>query len=246
MDLNPLEVPLEDILFLDIETVSAAPTFEALPPMWQELFAEKTRFEREKEGLTPAEFYPKRAGIQAEFGQVVVIGLGYLDGPSESRQLRVKSLANGQEKALLEEFALVLHAFARKGRKFPFLCAHNGKEFDFPYLSRRLLAHGLPLPKQLATAGKKPWEVHHLDTMELWKFGDRKHYTSLKLLAALFGLPSPKEDMDGSQVGPEFWEHNNLEGIARYCRRDVVTLAQVYLRMCGKPPLDPEHIAEIE
>lgn len=245
MDFKPFEIPPEDILFLDIETVSAAPEFHQLSPTWQELFAEKTRIERERDNLTAEAFYPMRAAVQAEFGKVVVIGLGYLTHDQGHRALRVKSLAHHNERELLTQLADVLHTFARKGRRFPAFCAHNGKEFDFPYLSRRFLVNNLPMPPQLATAGKKPWDVFHLDTMELWKFGDRKHYTSLKLLAALFDLPSPKEDMDGSQVGPAYWQDNNLEGIARYCRRDVVTLAQVYLRMRGEPALDPEHIVDL-
>ena len=245
MDFQPLACNLDDILFLDIETVSGAASFDALSDEWKALFAEKTRFERERDGFTPEDFYPMRAGIQAEFGKVVVIGLGYFSIEDGARHFRVTSLQNSDEKALLQDFSSVLAQFAKKGKLFPSFCAHNGKEFDFPYLSRRYLIQGLPIPLQLQTAGKKPWEVFHLDTMELWKFGDRKNFTSLKLLAALFGLPSPNEDMDGSMVSPEFWNNNNLEGIAQYCRRDVVTLAQVYLRMRGENSLADDFIVHV-
>ena len=246
MDFHPLSCTLEDILFLDIETVSGAPSFDAMNDEWKALFADKTRAERERDGFTPEEFYAKRAGIQAEFGKVVVIGLGYFSMKEGALQFRVTSLQNSDEKVLLQDFSSMLLGFSKRGKYFPSFCAHNGKEFDFPYLSRRYLINGLPMPPQLQTAGKKPWEVFHLDTMELWKFGDRKNYTSLKLLAGVFGLPSPKDDMDGSMVGPAFWNDNNLEGIARYCRKDVSTLAQVYLRMRGEPSLPPDQIHEVE
>lgn len=214
------------ILFLDIETVSQARQFDDLSPEWQILWDEKTRHQRGEE-IGPAEFYKQRAGILAEFGRVVCLSLGYFRRQEKTVQLRVKSLYGKNELSILQELVALM---AGPFRGY-LLCAHNGKEFDFPFLARRMVCYGLALPDQLNLAGKKPWEVPHLDTLELWKFGDRKNFTSLKLLAALFGLPTPKDDIDGSQVGSVFWEEDDLERIRKYCEKDVITLARVYLRL---------------
>jgi hypothetical protein len=215
---------LQRILFLDIETVSAYRSFSAMPAPWQELWEEKTRYQRGEESAE--DFYPQRAAIQSEFGRVICISCGFFTWQDGAAQLRVKSFYGDDERQLLADFAELLRRLPRY-----FLAAHNGKEFDFPYLSRRMLVHAIDLPGQLDNSGKKPWEIPHLDTMELWKFGDYKHYTSLKLLAALFGIPTPKDDIDGSQVGAVYWQDNDLERIRIYCEKDVVTLAKVFLRL---------------
>ena len=230
-----MNYPPEKILFLDIETVSAERNFKDLSENWQQLWEEKTRYQRKE--LSPEEFYPQRAGILAEFGRVVCISCGFLIPKGSFFEMRVKSFCQDDERELLAAFADLLNqSFNRH-----YLCAHNGKEFDFPYLCRRMLAHQISLPGPLQIAGRKPWEVPHLDTMELWKFGDYKNYTSLKLLAALFGIPSPKEDIDGSMVGATYWEEQDLPRIVEYCERDVITLAEVCRRMLGWPePIEPE------
>jgi len=219
------EENLEKILFLDIETVSAEPDFEALAEDWQNLWSEKTRFQR-AEDESPADFYPKRAGILAEFGQIVCISCGFFTSIGGPLEFRVKSFSSPEESEILQDFADLM------GRMPQYiLCAHNGKEFDFPYISRRMLINGIPLPGQFNNAGKKPWEVPHLDTLELWKFGDYKNYTSLKLLAAIFGIPTPKDDIDGSMVGDVYWKENDLDRIQVYCEKDVLTLAKVFLKI---------------
>jgi DNA polymerase elongation subunit (family B) len=224
---------LQKVLFLDIETVSGQPNFAALDETWQYLWADKTKFAREREEVSAAEFYPQRAGIMAEFGKVVCISCGFFSRyGTTGREFRIKSFYGDDERILLSEFAEMLDRHF-DGPEF-MLCAHNGKEFDFPYLSRRLLINGMPLPFALDTAGKKPWEIAHLDTMELWKFGDFKHYTSLKLLAALFNIPTPKDDIDGSQVGPLYWAEKDLPRIATYCQKDTLTVAQILLRYRGE------------
>lgn len=215
---------IQQILFLDIETVSAEAEFEGLSPEWQGLWADKTRFQRQEE--SPEEFYPKRAAIMAEFGKVVCVSCGFFTIQNGHWEFRVKSFADPEEVVLLQDFAQLLERLPNFR-----LCAHNGKEFDFPYLSRRMISQGIKLPGQLNTAGKKPWEVPHLDTMELWKFGDYKNFTSLKLLAALFGIPTPKDDIDGSMVGSVFWEEGDLDRIRVYCEKDVLTLAKVFLKI---------------
>lgn len=216
---------IQQILFLDIETVSTKAKFEELSEEWQTLWAEKTRFQRSEEE-TAADFYPKRAGILAEFGKIVCISCGFFTNQNGQWEFRTKSFASEDEIELLLDFANLLERLPNHK-----LCAHNGKEFDFPYLSRRMIIHKVKLPGQLNNAGKKPWEVPHLDTMELWKFGDFKNYTSLKLLAASFGIPTPKDDIDGSMVGPVYWEDNDLDRIRVYCEKDVLTLAKVFLRI---------------
>ncbi|MDX5427535.1 MAG: 3'-5' exonuclease [Bacteroidota bacterium] len=229
-------IDLSKVLFLDIETVPGAPDYQSLSPEFQVLWDEKTAWQRQ-EGETPEEFYPKRAGILAEFGKIICISVAYFSAP---RQLRVKSFFGEDEKDILTRFSTLLNQYFNQ--KDHLLCAHNGKEFDFPYLCRRMLIHRLPLPDILQIQGKKPWEIGHLDTMELWKFGDRKNFTSLKLLAALFGIPTPKEDMDGSMVGPVFWKEKDLERIARYCEKDTITLAQLLLAFRAEPILEESEI----
>ncbi len=221
------EINLSKILFLDIETVSQQEHFADLPENWQHLWDEKTRYQRQE--LSAEEFYPQRAAILAEFGRVVCISCGFFTQEPSGLTLRVKSFCGHQEHELLQAFASLLQDHAQGYS----LCAHNGKEFDFPYLSRRMLINGLALPPQLDTSGAKPWEVPHLDTLEMWKFGDRKNFTSLKLLAAAFGLPTPKDDIDGSQVGAVYWQEKDLERISRYCEKDTVTLARVFLKLTG-------------
>jgi uncharacterized protein YprB with RNaseH-like and TPR domain len=225
---------LTKILFLDIETVPEVENFEQLSPYRQRLWEEKTSYQR-KEGQTAESFY-ERAGIWAEFGKIICISVGFFDTTEKPKlHFRIKSFS-GEETKLLQEFkTLCDHYFYLKSH---LLCAHNGKEFDFPYLSRRMVIHRIALPKILNLFGKKPWEVPHLDTLQLWKFGDYKHYTSLKLLAEILGIPSPKEDIDGSDVARVYYQEKDLKRIVSYCERDVVTLAQVFLSFQGKPLLN--------
>lgn len=225
---------LSKILFLDIETVSQYKTFEEASQDSQTLWGDKAKFMINEENPTPESVYG-RAAIYAEFGKIVCISCGIISMRDGQRQLRVKSFASHDEIALLNDFAGLLNTYFNKPDHL--LCGHNGKEFDFPYIARRMLIHGIMLPSILDIAGKKPWEVNHLDTMQMWKFGDYKSYTSLKLLAHVFGLPTPKDDIDGSQVGAVYWQENDLNRIVRYCEKDVVTLAQVYLKMKQIPVL---------
>lgn len=224
------------ILFLDIETVAQCAVFEDLPLNLQELWAEKTKYQR-KNDETPAEFYG-RAGIWAEFGKIVCISVGMLKPSGAAWTLRIKSFADEDERSLLQAFTALLQTLSPLNK----LCAHNGKEFDFPYLCRRLLLQGLPIPNTLQIAGKKPWEITHLDTLDLWKFGDHKHYTSLALLAAIFGIPCPKDDISGADVNGIYWNTKDLARIAHYCEKDVLTMVQLLLRFKGLPLLSAEHV----
>ena len=231
---------LENILFLDIETVPLHPSFDDLSQETQQLFADKTSYQRNE---TPAADFYERAGIWAEFGKIICLSVGYfISLGSNPRQFRMTSFF-GEEAELLTNFSQLLNSHF--SRPYHRLCAHNGKEFDFPYIARRMMVHGLELPRALQIAGKKPWEVPHLDTMELWKFGDYKHYTSLKLLTHTLNIPSPKTDIDGSQVARVYYQDNNLERIVRYCEQDVLAVAQVILRYARYPLLTPDEIAHV-
>lgn len=231
---------LENLLVIDVETVSAAREFSALPPRLQALWEKKAghlqKWEEHKQSAE--ELYGERAAIFAEFGKVVCISSGYLRLDGDSWHLRLKSFAGHDESAILSGFASILTPYlARPDRR---LCAHNGKEFDFPFLGRRYLANGLDIPDPLRVQGKKPWETAFVDTMELWRFGDFKSFTSLELLTAVLGIESPKDDMDGAAVGPVYWEAGDLDRITQYCQQDVIATAQILLRFSGQPLLDPE------
>lgn len=232
-------ISIHKILFLDVETVPVAPAFSELSEEFQLLWAEKTRCQR-SEGQTPDEFYGLKAGVMAEFAKVICVSVGYIYEKNDTSFFRIKSFYGDDEQLLLNELKTLLDdKFSTKNH---YLCAHNGKEFDYPFLCRRMIVNGVTLPKILEIAGKKPWEVRHLDTMELWKFGDYKHYTSIKLLAALFDIPTPKDDIDGSQVAKVYWQEQDLERIRVYCQKDTLTVAQILLKYMGKPILTEEQI----
>jgi hypothetical protein len=225
--------PVHNILFLDIETVPQFAAYSLLPVEWKQLWDTKSNsLIKYHEGETNESLYP-RAGIYAEFGKIICISCGVIQGSEGQRKIVIKSFAGDDEKFLLQQFNEMLNKWVLGEPKY--LCAHNGKEFDFPYLCRRMIINGLGIPALLNISGKKPWEVSHLDTLELWKFGDFKSYTSLALLAQSLGIATPKDDIDGSKVWKVYWEEKNLQRIVDYCQKDVVTVAQILLRMNGEP-----------
>lgn len=233
-------VPLSNILFLDIETVPQQPSYIELAEEWKALWMNKAAYLiRNKEEETVETIY-NRAGIYAEFGKIICISVGLIQGTGTSKKLLLKSFYGDNEMEILQQFSEMLQRFTSDNSKY--LCAHNGKEFDFPFMCRRLIIHGLPLPFLLNNNGKKPWEVNHLDTMEMWKFGDYKNYTSLNLLAHTLGIPTPKDDIDGSMVWEVYWREHNLERIVTYCQKDVVTVAQVFLRLNNEAQINTENI----
>lgn len=231
---------LRDVLFIDIETVAATDDFDKIDERLKAQWSRRANFLRRDSQLTDAELFRERAGIYAEFGKVVAIGVGKLvDHESGSVALRTKVYSDHDEHALLSVFKEMIEKFDASSLR---LCAHNGKEFDYPYLCRRMLINSISLPAVLNLSGKRSWEVPHLDTMELWKFGDFKHYTSLDLLAAVFNIPSSKDKIDGSQVNHVYHQEKDLEKIAEYCRADVIVLAQLFLRLKGHPLIAAENI----
>ena len=230
----------EDVLFIDIETVPACPSFEEMKPEMKTLW-EKKSLQIKNEGNSSEELY-NRAGIYAEFGKIICISAGFISERNPFR-FRLKSFYGDREKDVLEGFSGLLSKTSR-GRDIT-LCAHNGKEFDYPYIARRMIINRLPIPSLLDNAGRKPWEIKLLDTMELWKFGDYKSYTSLALLTTALGIPSPKDDIDGSMVADTYWKERQLERIVRYCEKDVLAVAQVFLRFMNLETIPEDRIESV-
>lgn len=233
-------INLEHILFLDIETVPETETFDELNDDKKELWEQKSQYQR-KDEFTAEEFY-ERAGIWAEFGKIICISVGYFHLKGDIRTFRTTTF-HGSEVNLLKEFKNLVNDHFNSTKHV--LCGHNAKEFDFPYIARRMIISGIELPYKLNLFGKKPWEIPHLDTMELWKFGDYKHFTSLKLLANILGIPSPKHDIDGSRVREVYYDLKDLDRIITYCELDVVTTAQVLLRLRGEELLHEDDIKRV-
>lgn len=234
------KLKLEYILFLDIETVPEVEHFSDLSSEKQDLWAQKSQYQR-KDDFSPEEYY-HRAGIWAEFGKIICISLGYFAPEETSRSFRITTIS-GKEDSILKQFKSLLETHFNHPKHL--LCAHNGKEFDFPYIARRMLIHNIKLPSKLNLFGKKPWEVPHLDTLELWKFGDYKHYTSLKLMTNVLDIPSPKDDIDGSEIFSVYYNDNDIHRIIDYCQKDTLAVAQILLRLRGEALLEQHEITYI-
>lgn len=235
---------LKNILFVDIETAAQSADFEHVDGRLQKHWERKASFLKNDDNLTAAEMYVDRAAIYAEYGKVICISFGGFYEENGDLKLRVSSFCGDDEKQILTDFVKIIEKHRAKNNLQ--LCAHNGKEFDFPYLCRRMLLNGMELPNILQLSGRKPWNIPHLDTLEMWKFGDYKHFTSLDLLAALFDIPSSKQDIDGSMVSHTYHVEKDIEKINRYCQADVVVLAQLYLRMNTHDLLPEEQIQVVE
>lgn len=233
-------VDLQQIMVLDIETVSQQATFHELPDHFRELWSHKVRNTLEAD-QTAADVYAN-AGLYAEFGKIICISVGVFHQRQGQPGFRLKSFAHPNERELLVDFSNLLQAQPAN----LMLCGHNAKAFDFPYLCKRMIIHGLSLPAQLDISGKKPWEINHLDTMELWRFGDFRSYVSLNLMAAVLGIPSPKDDISGADVYRVYYEENDLERIRTYCEKDVVTTAQILRRLRNEPPIAHEAVSVAE
>jgi DNA polymerase elongation subunit (family B) len=232
----------QNILFIDIETAAEKKSYDELSPRAKDAWVKKSALI--DESSIARELYSQKAGIYAEFGKTIAIGVGFFYTDSRKKCFKVKCFHGHDEKKLLQEFSSLVETTYE--HKKLFLCAHNGKEFDFPFLCRRMLINDLVIPKPLQLMGKKPWEVNHYDTLEMWKFGDRKNYTSLELLTTIFHIPGSKTDIDGSQVNRIYYEeHNGMERIALYCMNDVVATAQIFLKLHNKPLIDNENIIKI-
>jgi 3'-5' exonuclease len=235
--LNTLQ--LDNILFLDIETVPEIYRFADVDPATAHLFeAKNQRYKTDEK--TFDQVYDEKAGIYAEFGKIICISVGFVRSTATGRMMHLKSYAHDDEETLLRQFSRLLEDNYNAPNKL--LCGHNSKEFDIPFICRRMLINGVRLPNILNLAGKKPWEIQHLDTMELWKFGDYKAYTSLALLCNVFKIPTPKDDISGADVARVYYEENDLPRIKKYCEKDVVALIQLFMRMNGEDLIDDGNI----
>lgn len=234
-------VRVEDVLFLDIETVPAAASYDLLDPAMQSLWDKKSNQFRSPD-QTSGDVY-ERAGIYSEFGKIICISVGLIKEKNPF-SFRLKSFYGNEEKTLLSDFSAMLSKFSKTNRE-ALLCAHNGKEFDYPYIARRMIINGLIIPDILDNAGRKPWEIKLLDTMDLWKFGDYKNYTSLDLLTSILGISTPKDDIDGSMVAGIYYGENDLERIVRYCEKDVLAIARVLLRLMNLPGINDDKIKSV-
>ena len=234
-------IKIEDVMFLDIETVPESSSYELLNPAMQKLWDKKSKQFRSPE-QSGQDIY-ERAGIYSEFGKIICISVGVVREKNPFI-FRLKSFFGKDEKLLLSDFSVMLKKFSGS-HKEAVLCAHNGKEFDFPYIARRLIVNGLIIPEILDNAGKKPWEIKLLDTMDLWKFGDYKNYTSLELLTSILGIQTPKDDIDGSMVSDIFYNEDNIERIAGYCQKDVLAIARVLLRFMNLPGIEDANIESV-
>lgn len=233
-------IAVENLFFIDIETVSVSENFSQLTDDWKDLWTEKIA-KALPENITPEQYYPMRAGIMAEFAKVVCISIAYIKTENGVMQLRTKSFYSENEKELLEKFIDTVCQMQSLNSKWCFT-GHNIKEFDIPFLCRRILVNNISIPACFNFQAMKPWDVPVLDTLHLWRFGDYKHYISLKLLAATLGVPSPKGDINGSQVGEVYWKEKDLERIAIYCQKDVATVANIILRFKNLPLLNEDQI----
>lgn len=237
-----LNTPPESLLVIDIETVSQYASHNEMPEEWKELWAHKA-FTQMPDGDTPASLYPKKAAIWAEFGKIICISMGFFVKTTNGYNFRVKSFYGHDECRILRDFTEAAEKLSTTKKNLAF-CGHNIREFDIPYICRRMLINQQCIPSYLNFQSLKPWEVNMIDTLQCWKFGDYKNYISLNLLAACLGIASPKEDIDGSQVGEVYWIENDLDRIAKYCQQDIITVAQVYLRMVNMPLLEKDAIIE--
>jgi predicted PolB exonuclease-like 3'-5' exonuclease len=234
------------ILFLDIETVPQTEFLNELSPNLQHLWLEKmatlkTRMpEKFSETLSDDEIFMKNAGVYSEFSKIICISVGCFYIKNNEQFFRVKSFAGTDEKKLLSDFSAMVKKFMITSNNL--VCGHNIKEFDIPFICRRLLINDLKIPESINAAGKKPWETSFVDTLELWRFGDYKNYTALKLLTAVFDIPTPKDDIDGSQVAEVFYKEQNISRISTYCQKDVIATARLYQRFCSLPMIADEKL----
>jgi len=237
-------IDIKNTLIIDIETVSVNENYKDLDSRLKKQWDRKATLIKNEENLTPEELFFDRAGIYAEFGKIICIAVGlFTKTKSDDMGLRIKAFGNKNEREVLTQFKNLIDK--KLDADNVILCAHNGKEFDFPYLCRRYLVNEIQIPAALQIAGKKPWEIKHVDTMELWKFGDRKNYTSLDLLAAIFGIDSSKNNIDGSMVNKVYYQDNNLDQIIEYCKQDVIVTANLYLKLNLMPVIQNQNISYV-
>lgn len=234
-----------DLFLLDIETVPGVPSYSHLNDVWQSLWNGKIS-KTVPENISPEESYLQKAGILAEFGKVICISTGYFfEDENKKLSLRIKSIYAQDEKELLQLFIQITNKFFQHNKQLQF-AGHNIREFDIPYICRRMLILQIPLPDYLQLHAAKPWDVKMVDTLQWWKFGDYKNYVSLHLLANVLNVPTSKTDMDGSMVQHVYYKDNNLLRIVEYCQRDVIVVANIILRFKNMPLLDEDVVTIVQ
>lgn len=232
---------LEQILFIDIETVPKFSSYEELSEREKLLWNKKSALIKKEDTEEPSNIYNK-AGIYAEFGKIICIGIGFF----YEEKFRVKAISGHNEKLILDEFINITLNFEKRNKTIAY-CAHNGDEFDFPYISRRMLLNGIKIPNSLDSMNKKKWEIpNFIDTMEMWRFGDYKNFTSLDLLTCIFDIPTPKDEIDGSMIADYYWNRDDLSSIAKYCKKDVIAVAKIYQKLLGMTLVDDKNIEIID
>lgn len=234
-------LPLQKLFLLDIETVPQQPAYQQLNAEWQARWWHKIS-KTIPEGTSPEDSYQQKAGILAEFGKIICISIGCFQIKDNENFLKIKSIYGHNEKELLQSFLSVNNKMCELKNDFQF-AGHNIREFDIPYICRRMIINHIPLPQYLCLHNAKPWEVNMLDTLHHWRFGDVKNYISLDLLASVLGVPTSKTDIDGSKVQEVYYKDNDLQRIVNYCQRDVEVVANVLLRFNNMPLLKPENIS---
>ncbi len=242
-----MKIDLDKIIFLDIETVPQFATYADVDERGQHLWdvkADKIAPIVDGEKPTSDAIYD-RAGIYAEFGKIVCISIGWVRQKDGRNTFVSTSFFDDDERHLLTDFATLVSTYYSNN----VICGHNVKEFDVPYICRRMIINNVPIPSNLNMSGKKPWESNLIDTLELWRFGDYKNYTSLNLLTYVLGIPTPKDDIDGSQVyGVYYTEQPHEEALKRiavYCEKDILATAQVYLRLNDLPLIDQSKSTDV-
>jgi len=228
------DIPIESIIFLDIETVSLFPNLLLADDATKKEWARKIM--KTNPTITPAlldDTYKEQAALHPEFSFITCISVGMVKGG----KVYIKNIFgfDHDEERTLEIFCETMQKIIEKMERLqPKLCAHFGKGFDYPFISKRMLVHGMTIPNILDSYGKKPWEITNLDTHEIWKMGGFNS-ASLSAIAHAFGIPSPKDDIDGSQVGHVYWVDSKIDRIATYCAKDVFALINIFRCMQGSP-----------
>ncbi|MEP7165691.1 MAG: ribonuclease H-like domain-containing protein [Ferruginibacter sp.] len=239
----------ENLIIIDIETASENPSFDSMTDEWKTLWQEKIGRSL-PDSVSIEAFYPMRAGVMAEFSKIICISIAYFNKET-TLNMRVKSFYGHDEKKILADFLNTINKIESLNNKWCF-AGHNIKEFDIPFICRRLLINNIKIPAYLDFQNMKPWETNIVDTFQYWRFGDYKNYTSLKLLAATMNIPSPKDDIDGSMVGELYWTGDeetraaSLKRIAAYCQKDVITTGNIILRFKNMAPVHPGDIKIVE
>jgi uncharacterized protein YprB with RNaseH-like and TPR domain len=224
-----INIPLEKLLFIDIETVGVQPDWESLKKSNLELsfvFENyidwfQKRFPEDADKPV-GQMFVNRAALVPEFARIACVSVAFVTDKGETK---MQSFSNKNEKDLLQDVQKLLR---RVGELGFFLCGHNVKGFDIPMLAKRMIINGLLPPKILPGHDTKPWEIKALDTKELWQYGGYGTIASLELMCVSMGVESSKNmEVTGNKVHEAYWTNKDIKGIVEYCEKDVLVLIDV-------------------